>query len=96
MNPDQLDQLDRSSNVNGQTCNLSEEFEKLAQFAAQAWKEDHPEAQADSQEDFEACVLYVTTEMATAGKAVGGVTGLALLCGEGSKAARSVCKRVFT
>jgi hypothetical protein len=94
-NPHRLNP-DRSPSRTLQSLHLSQEFEKLALFIAQTWKEEHPEAQADSLEDFEACVQYVTTELAMAGRAVGGVTGLSLLCGEASKAARSVCRRVLT
>jgi hypothetical protein len=98
MNPNQfgqIDQLHQTSPTTSQKLDLSQEFEKLALFIAQAWKEDHPDAHPDSQEDVEACVKYVTTEMAAAGKAVGGVAGLAILSGEGSKAARAVCRRVL-
>jgi hypothetical protein len=89
--------LDRSEAVSSITFEqyLSQEFEKLALIFVQAWKEDHPDAHLDSQEDVEACVQYVTTEMAIAGKAVGGVTGLALLSGAASKAARSACHCAF-
>lgn len=90
--------LDRSEAVSSITFEqyLNQEFEKLALIVAQAWKEDHPNAHFDSQKDVEACVQYVTTEMAIAGKAVGGVAGLALLSGAASQAARSVCYRVFS
>lgn len=81
-----------------QHLNWNQEFEKLAFLTAQAWKDDqgdHPDEDMNSQEDFDACVLYVTTEMVTAARAVGGPAGLAIMTGEGSRAARLACSRVL-
>ena len=46
---------------------------KLAELAvplAQAWKDNHPEAQPASEADLDACTLAVAIEMAIAGEAV--------------------------
>lgn len=60
---------------------------------------DHKNEQFDRnsnrQADFDACVLYVTTEMVTAARAVGGPAGLAIMTGSGSRAARLACQRVL-
>lgn len=71
-------------------------LEMLALFLAQAWKDDHPHAIADSEDDVNQCILAVTTELAIAAKAVGGPVGLEILTGGGSVAARAVCKRVLS
>jgi len=75
---------------------FNQEFEKLAFLTAQIWRDEHPDIDLNSQANFEACVLYVTTEMVTAAKAVGGPVGLAITTGGGSRAARLACRRIFT
>lgn len=86
----------------GRTCetqprfDLNQEFEKLAFLTAQAWSDDHPDADLSAKEDFDACVLYVTTEMVIAARAVGGPAGLAIMTGEGSRAARLACLRMLS
>jgi hypothetical protein len=75
---------------------FDQELEHLALFVAETWRADHPHAQPDSEEDYMACVLYVTEEMARAGAAVGGPAGLEILTGGGSAAGRVVCRRVLT
>ncbi|MBW4470844.1 MAG: hypothetical protein KME45_10650 [Stenomitos rutilans HA7619-LM2] len=75
---------------------FSAHLETLALFLAQAWKDDHPHAVADFEEDVNQCILAVTTELAIAAKAVGGPVGLEILTGGGSAAARAVCKRVLS
>lgn len=78
-----------------QSLDLNQEFEKLAFLTAQVWKDDHQDADSESQADFESCVLFVTTEMVTAARAVGGPAGLAITTGSGSRAARLACRRVL-
>ncbi len=77
------------------TIDFAKEFEKLALFVAQAWLDEHPNANLHSQTDFQDCVQYVTAELAKAGSAVGGPAGLELLTGGGSEAACKVCKSVL-
>lgn len=83
-----------------QPPNISQELEKLAFLTAQAWKDEYFEKKGSqenlsTQEDFDACVLYVATEMAIAARAVGGAAGLAIVTGGGSRAARFACSRMF-
>lgn len=78
-----------------------QEFEKLALLVAQTWKDDHPSVmptlEADMPEaDIEDCIAYVTTEMAAAATAVGGIAGLEILTGGGSAAACVACKQVLS
>jgi len=75
---------------------LEHELEKLALFVAQTWRDDYPDAQAVSKADFDACVSYVTAEMAKAGTAVGGAAGLAILTGGGSAAGCVACQRILS
>lgn len=75
---------------------LRQVLRSMALFLAEAWKFDHPEATLKSEEDLDACILYVTAEMAKAAKAVGGVAGVAVLSGEGSEAARFACRQVLS
>ena len=79
-----------------QALGFSVHLEKLALFLAQTWKDDHPEATAESDDDLNACILAVTVELAIAAKAVGGAAGLAILTGGGSAAARAVCRQVLS
>ncbi|NJN85509.1 MAG: hypothetical protein HC881_03330 [Leptolyngbyaceae cyanobacterium SL_7_1] len=78
-----------------QTFNLDGQLEELALWLAQTWKDDHPMATANS-EDFNACILAVTTELAIAAKAVGGPVGLVILTGASSVAIRRSCWRVLS
>ncbi len=71
---------------------------KLAELAiplAQAWKDNHPEAQPDSEADLDACILAVAIEMAIAGEAVGGPIGALIANGGGVSAATVACRRVL-
>ncbi|MBW4691715.1 MAG: hypothetical protein KME27_08080 [Lyngbya sp. HA4199-MV5] len=91
-----------SSNAEQLSCkaipsfDFSPHLETLALFLAQAWKDDHPHASADLEDDVNQCILAVTTELAIAARAVGGPVGLEILTGGGSAAARAVCKRVLS
>jgi hypothetical protein len=51
---------------------LNNQLIKLAVPLAQAWKDNHPDAQPGSEADLDDCVLAVAIEMAVAGEAVGG------------------------
>ena len=87
---------DRLWHESAQTLDFSAHLEKLALFLAQTWKDDHPDAVAESDDDLRACILAVTVELAIAARAVGGATGLAILTGGGSAAARVVCRQVLS
>ena len=78
-----------------QALDFNVHLEKLALFLAQTWKDDHPNATAESEADLSDCILAVTTELAIAAKAVGGPVGLEILSGGGSAAARAVCQQVL-
>jgi hypothetical protein len=78
-----------------QTLDFQIHLEKLALFLAQTWKDDHPNATAESEDDLRACLLAVTKELAIAAKAVGGPVGLEILTGGGSAAACAVCLHVL-
>jgi hypothetical protein len=92
--PPQADKLPRKAG-GLPTVDIHQELEKLALILAQTWRDEHAEANPNSEETFENCVAYITAEMAKAGAAVGGPAGLAILTGGGSAAARIVCKRLF-
>lgn len=100
LNNSELTHFDRVSREKPSALDLNQEFEKLAFLIAQAWKdheqEQQPDRHSDLQADCEACVLYVTTEMGIATRAVGGPAGLEILTGGGSRAAQLACKRVVT
>ncbi|HBE20874.1 MAG TPA: hypothetical protein DEG17_18080 [Cyanobacteria bacterium UBA11149] len=71
---------------------------KLAELAiplAQAWKDNHPEAQPGSEADLDACILAVAIEIAIAGEAVGGPVGSLIASGGGVSAATVACRRVL-
>ncbi|HBB32614.1 MAG TPA: hypothetical protein DDZ80_10930 [Cyanobacteria bacterium UBA8803] len=71
---------------------------KLAELAvplAQAWKDNHPDAQPGCEADLDACVLAVAIEMAIAGEAVGGPVGALITDGGGVAAASVACRRVL-
>lgn len=74
------------------TSEFEREFEKLARFVAEAWRDDHPHSLAD----FDDCVAYVVAEMVQAGTAVGGPAGLELLTGGASTAACKACRQVLS
>jgi hypothetical protein len=98
-----LNQLNRTPRVSKLSRNaeglpsvdIHQELEKLALLLAQSWRDEHADADPNSEETFESCVAYITAEMAKAGSAVGGPAGLAILTGGGSAAARIACKRLF-
>ena len=77
-------------------ANIGQTIEALAFFVAQAWQDAYSTDRPHSGGDFNHCVLCVTTELAKAGAAVGGPTGLEILTGGGSKAAYIVCRRILT
>lgn len=83
-------------NPNRQNLEISQRLEELALFVAQAWQDYHSTAHPDSLTDFQACTLYVTTEMAIAATSVGGPIGLEILVGGGSAAACVACRRVLS
>lgn len=71
---------------------------KLAELAvplAQAWKDNHPDAQPGSEADLDDCILAVAIEMAIAGEAVGGPIGALIADGGGVTAASVACRRVL-
>lgn len=74
---------------------LSNQLAKLAVPLAQAWRDNHPEAQPASEEDLDDCVLAVAIEMAVAGEAVGGPMGALIAAGGGVSAASVACRRVL-
>lgn len=78
-----------------QAFNFGTHLEQLALLLAQTWKDEHPGATVNSEDDLNDCILSVTTELAIAAKAVGGPVALAILTGGGSAAARAVCERVL-
>ena len=79
-----------------QSLDFTVQLETLALFLAQTWKDEHPAATAESEDDLRACVLAVTTELAIAAKAVGGPISLVILTGGGSAAARAICRQALT
>jgi hypothetical protein len=74
---------------------LNNQLAKLALPLAQAWRDNHPEAQPGSEADLDACVLAVAIEMAVAGEAVGGPMGALIAAGGGVAAASVACRRVL-
>ncbi|PSB31832.1 hypothetical protein [Stenomitos frigidus] len=78
-----------------QPLDFNVHLEKLALFLAQTWKDDHPDATAESEADLSHCILAVTAELAIAAQAVGGPISLEILTGGGSAAARAVCQQVL-
>lgn len=87
--------IDRLTREMVQNFNLDQQLAELALWLAQSWKDEHPDAAADSEEDLNACVLAVTTELAIAAKAVGGPVGLVILTGASSDAIRRGCCHVL-
>jgi hypothetical protein len=79
-----------------QGFDFSVPLKELASLLAKTWKDEHPDAAAESEHDLNNCILAVTTELAIAAKAVGGPIGLEILTGGGSAAARAVCKQVLS
>jgi hypothetical protein len=80
----------------------SGQLENIATPLAQAWKNNHPNAQPGSQADFDDCVLFVAAGVAaagatrgTAGGPVGTAVGAALGAGGGVAAARLACRRIL-
>lgn len=78
-----------------QQFDLDHKLAELAIPLAQAWKDNHPEAEPASEADLDACTLAVTIEMAIAGEAVGGLMGALIASGGGVKAASVACRRVL-
>jgi hypothetical protein len=74
---------------------LNNQLIKLAVPLAQAWKDNHPDAQPGSEADLDDCVLAVAIEMAVAGEAVGGPMGALIAAGGGVAAAGVACRRVL-
>jgi len=74
---------------------LHNQLSKLALPLAEAWKENHPNAQPGSVENLDDCVLAVAIEMAVAGEAVGGPMGALIAAGGGVAAAGVACRRVL-
>lgn len=78
-----------------QEYDLNNQLAKLALPLAQAWRDNHPEAQPGSEEDLDDCVLAVAIEMAVAGEAVRGPMGALIAAGGGVAAASVACRRVL-
>lgn len=74
---------------------LHNQLAKLALPLAQAWRDNHPNAQPGSEADLDECVLAVAIEMAVAGEAVGGPMGALIAAGSGITAAGVACRRVL-
>lgn len=74
---------------------LHNQLAKLALPLAQAWKDNHPNAEPGSEVDLDECVLAVAIEMAVAGEAVGGPMGALIAAGGGIAAAGVACRRVL-
>lgn len=74
---------------------LHNQLAKLALPLAQAWKDNHPDAQPGSEAELDECVLAVAIEMAVAGEAVGGPMGALIAAGGGVAAASIACRRVL-
>ncbi len=78
-----------------QKFDLNNQLVKLAVPLAQAWRDNHPDAQPGSEADLDECVLAVAIEMAVAGEAVGGSIGTLIAAGGGVTAACVACRRVL-
>jgi hypothetical protein len=74
---------------------LNNQLAKLALPLAQAWRDNHLDAQPGSEEALDECVLAVAIEMAIAGEAVGGPMGALIAAGGGVAAASVACRRVL-
>ena len=74
---------------------INNQLTKLALPLAQAWRENHPDAQPGSEDCLDECVLSVAIEMAIAGEAVGGPMGALIAAGGGVTAASVACRRVL-
>ncbi|MEQ8755720.1 MAG: hypothetical protein RID09_19690 [Coleofasciculus sp. G1-WW12-02] len=86
---------DTVSSEEVQQFDLENQLAELAVPLAQAWKDNHPEAQPASEVDLDVCTLAVAIEMAIAGEAVGGPIGALISSGGGVKAASVACRRVL-
>ncbi len=78
-----------------QKFDLENRLAELAIPLAQAWKDNHPDAQPASEADLDACILAVAIEIAIAGEAVGGPIGALIANGGGVSAATVACRRVL-
>lgn len=74
---------------------INNQLTKLALPLAQAWRENHPDAQPGSEDCLDECVLAVAIEMAIAAEAVGGPMGALIAAGGGVTAAGVACRRVL-
>jgi len=92
LNPSTSDSI---SSEEVQQFDLDNQLAELAVPLAQAWKDNHPEAQPASETDLDACTLAVAIEIAIAGEAVGGPIGALIAAGGGVKAASVACRRVL-
>ncbi len=79
-----------------QAFDFSTHLAKMALFLAEAWKDEHPDATADSEDDLDECILAVKTELAIAGHAVGGPAGVMILTGGGSSVICTACQQVLS
>lgn len=87
--------VDTLSREEVQKFDLENKLAELAIPLAQAWKDNHPDAQPASEGDLDACILAVAIEMAIAGEAVGGPIGALIANGGGVSAATVACRRVL-
>lgn len=78
-----------------QAFDFSTHLANMALFLAKAWKDEHPDAVADSEDDLDDCILAVKTELAIAGHAVGGPAGVMILTGGGSSVVCTACRQVL-
>jgi hypothetical protein len=92
-----IDPTNRNSALREELRKLdpSIKLEELALPLAQAWKDEHPDAQPGSEADFNDCVLVVSAGMAAIGASMGGPVGAAIGAGGGIAAGRLVCRRVL-
>lgn len=75
---------------------FSTHLEKMVLFLAQTWRDDHPDASSDSDDDLNDCILSVKTELAIAGSAVGGPAGVMILTGGNSAMISNICRGVLS
>lgn len=75
---------------------IDQQLNILALFLAQTWQDHRVTADIEPSVNFQACLLYVTTEMAQAAMAVGGPIELEILIGGGFAVAYTACKQVLS
>ncbi|NEP56654.1 MAG: hypothetical protein F6K31_06465 [Symploca sp. SIO2G7] len=91
-------ELSHSNQISGEELrkfDLDNQLLQLGLLLAQTWKDNHPDAQTDSETDLDECTLAVAIEMTIAGEAVGGLMGALISEGAGVSAACVACKRVL-